>query len=225
MPLIYSLISREVQVLAEFTAPGLSGNFSAVSRVLIKKAIQSGDSRASYVYDHYVFHYIVADRFIYLTLSDQEFPRSVAFAYLAEIQSRFQFTYGERAKTAIAFAFNADFSKVLQLQMEKFNDQANGKGGNDKIAQINKQIGEVKDNMLRNIDQVLERGERIELLVDKTEVLEQHAFKFQRGAKTLKRQMCIKNAKWTIIAIVVFTLVLYIILAIACGGADLPKCK
>lgn len=226
MPLIYSLISREVQILAEHTTAGVSGNFSTVSRALIKRVKVGEDSKCSYMYDKYVFHYVVHSGFIYLCMSDQEFPRAAAFNYLGEIQQRFQFTYGERAKTAIAFAFNADFSRVMQSLMDKYNnDQTSGATGNGKIQQINKQISEVKDQMLNNIDTVLERGERIELLVDKTEVLEQHAFKFQRGAKSLKRHMCLKNLKWTIAAIVILTLVIYIILAIACGGGDLPKCK
>lgn len=36
MPLIYSLVSRSIHVLAEYTASGLTGNFSTVSRVLLK---------------------------------------------------------------------------------------------------------------------------------------------------------------------------------------------
>lgn len=35
--------------------------------------------------------------------------------------------------------------------------------------------------MVENIDRVLERGERIELLVDKTERLNQQAFKFEKS--------------------------------------------
>jgi len=38
MPLIYSLVSRSIHVLAEYTASGLTGNFSTVSRVLLKVA-------------------------------------------------------------------------------------------------------------------------------------------------------------------------------------------
>lgn len=71
---------------------------------------------------------------------------------------------------------------------------------------------------------VFQRGEKIELLVDKTDQLEAHAFKFHRGARTLKRQMCLKNAKWIIAIVIVLAIVIYVILAIACGGANLPKC-
>jgi len=112
-----------------------------------------------------VFHYMVEDSLTYLCMSDTDFDRPLAFQFLADIKDRFQATYGERAKTAIAFAFNADFARVLQAQMEKYNSERD-----PKIAKIRQQLGEVKDVMLDSIDRVLLRGEKIELLVDKTEV-------------------------------------------------------
>ncbi len=45
------------------------------------------------------------------------------------------------------------------------------------------QIDSVKDVMIENIDRVLERGERIELLVDKTDRLNQQAFKFEKTVR------------------------------------------
>jgi len=218
MPLIYSLVSRNIHVLAEYTASGLTGNFSTVSRVLLKK-IPDQDNKCSYIYDKYVFHYQVTDGLTYLCMSDTDFDRPLAFQFLSDIRERFVATYGERAKTAIAFAFNADFARVLQAQMEKYNSERD-----PKIAKIRQQIGDVKDVMMDNIDRVLLRGEKIELLVDKSEILEQHAFKFQRGARTLKRTMCLKNAKWIVLILIVLAILIYIILAISCGGANLPKC-
>jgi vesicle-associated membrane protein 7 len=46
---------------------------------------------------------------------------------------------------------------------------------------VQAQIDTVKDVMIENIDRVLERGERIELLVDKTDRLNQQAFKFEKS--------------------------------------------
>ena len=54
----------------------------------------------------------------------------------------------------------------------------------DTIARVQAQIDEVKDVMIENIDRVLERGERIELLVDKTDRLSQTAFKFKDSVST-----------------------------------------
>jgi hypothetical protein len=108
----------------------------------------------------YVFHYMVTNGLTYLCMSDTEFSRPLAFQFLNDIKDRFHATYGDRAKTAIAFAFNADFARVLQAQTEKYNSQ-----GDPKIAKIRQQLDDVKDVMMDNIDRVLLRGEKIELLV------------------------------------------------------------
>jgi hypothetical protein len=50
---------------------------------------------------------------------------------------------------------------------------------------VQAQIDEVKDVMLENIDRVLERGEKIELLVDKTARLNEHAVKFEKSVRSL----------------------------------------
>jgi vesicle-associated membrane protein 7 len=211
MPLIYALVSRGVNVLCEYTKPGHSGNFSSITRILLRK-LPSGDAQCSYLYDQYVFHYVVQEGVTYLAMADKEYLRVHAYAYLAEVQEQFLRTYGDRWKTAIAFSFQADFQRTLNTLMDKFNDKKD-----EKIAKIQQNINQVKDVMIQNIDKVLERGERIELLVEKTEILDQHAFKFKRGATQLKRKMWWRNVKWWIILLLVLALVIYIILAIACG--------
>ena len=224
MPIIYSLVSRNTQVLAEFTSIGLTGNFSTVTRVLLKKINPNdGDTKLSYICGEYIFHYIVYDGLTYLCMTDMDFTRLLAFKYLEDIKTRFLHTYGHRAKTAIAFAFNAEFQRVLSSLMDKYNLENDNDPSKQKIKQVTDQINQVKDVMIKNIDRVLERDERIELLVDRTEELDQHAFKFKSGSSRLKRTLWWKNIKMIIIMVAVFLLVLYIILAMACG-ADLSSC-
>lgn len=71
--------------------------------------------------------------------------------------------------------------------------------------------------MLENIDRVLERGERIELLVDKTARLNEQSVKFEKSSRTLKRSMHWR--KWRNIGIVVGILlaIVFIICMVACG--------
>jgi len=218
MPIIYALVTRQTHVLAEYTSSGLTGNFSTVTRVLLKK-IPREDDKLSYIYDKYVFHYVVADGLTYLCMASSDFARVVAFQFLDEIKNRFLATYGDRGKTAIAFAFNADFQRVLQAQMDRFNQVRD-----DRIVKVQNEIEAVKNVMIKNIDKVLERGEKIELLVDKTEVLDQHAFKFKKQARILKNTMWWKNAKLMVIVAIVVILIIYFILVGACGGFNLPKC-
>jgi vesicle-associated membrane protein 7 len=49
--------------------------------------------------------------------------------------------------------------------------------------------------MVQNVEQILSRGERIELLVDKTDAMAGQANTFRRGARATRRQMWWKNTR------------------------------
>ena len=51
------------------------------------------------------------------------------------------------------------------------------------------QIDEVKGVMINNVEKVLERGEQIETLVEKTEEMESRSYQFRSGSKTLKNKL------------------------------------
>ena len=66
-------------------------------------------------------------------------------------------------------------------------DYYNSAGSNvDNLSAVKNQIEDVKGHMVENIEKVLERGEKIELLVDKTDRLNQQAFKFESSSRKLK---------------------------------------
>lgn len=64
---------------------------------------------------------------------------------------------------------------------------------NDSISRIQGKIEEVKGVMMENIDKVLDRGEKLDILVERTDELAEHSLTFKRGAKTLKRAVCVRN--------------------------------
>jgi vesicle-associated membrane protein 7 len=83
-----------------------------------------------------------------------------------------------------------------------------------KIANINGKLEEVKGIMVDNIDKVLERGAKIETLVDKTGKLQTEAWNFRGKAKELAKSMFWQNMKhyWYIVLIVVLILGLFVVL-------------
>ncbi len=44
--------------------------------------------------------------------------RRVAFSFLEDIKKRFSMQFGDRGRTALAYAMNEEFSRVLAKQME-----------------------------------------------------------------------------------------------------------
>uniref|UniRef100_A0A7S2UV86 V-SNARE coiled-coil homology domain-containing protein n=1 Tax=Fibrocapsa japonica TaxID=94617 RepID=A0A7S2UV86_9STRA len=216
MAILYALISRGKVVLAEYT--WTSGNFPTITRVLLAK-IPSSDAKMSYVYDQYVFHYVVEDGITYLCMAEESDRRRLPFTFLDEIKNRFLAQYGQRIHTAIAFAMNEDFGRVIQKQMDLFNQP-----DADQFASLHKQLDDVRNVMVQNIEMVLERGEKLELLVDKTDQLQNQAFVFARSAKKLKYAMFWKKVKIYSLIASVTILILLILFAVACNPNG-SKCK
>ena len=65
--------------------------------------------------------------------------------------------------------------------------------------------------------QVLDRGERIELLVDKTDHLQNESFAFKREARRLKSRLWWKNTRLLIFLAVLVLIIAYIIVCFACS--------
>ena len=63
------------------------------------------------------------------------------------------------------------------------------------FSDVRGKLDDVKDVMVKNIEMVLERGEKLELLVDKTDRLNATAFTFERSSRRLKEQMFWKKVK------------------------------
>mmetsp|Transcript_5237 Transcript_5237/g.7380 ORF Transcript_5237/g.7380 Transcript_5237/m.7380 type:complete len:228 (+) Transcript_5237:112-795(+) len=218
--ILYSLIARGKTVLAEYTFRG--GNFPTITRLLLGKLAAGGTpGKMSYIYDQYIFHYICDDHILYLCMCDdpESGKRRIPFSFLEDIRQRFLATYGDAGQTAIAFAMNETFSPVLQTQMDLYNSP-----NADQFTQVQRKLDDVKNVMVQNIEQVLERGEKLELLVDKTDRLNATAFTFEKNSRKLKDAMFWKKVKVYLLAFAVLAFIVFIITWVACG-ADFGKCK
>ena len=178
----------------------------------------------TYVYDDYVFHYIVENGICYLCMSDEKNKHRIPFGFLEDMKTNFISKFGlETAQSAIAFAMNEEFKGVIAERMEYYNSDGAEKGL-DHIGQVKNQIDQVKDVMVQNIESVLERGEKIELLVDKTDRLNQQAFRFESSSRSLRRAMWWKKMKCYAIIGVIALLVVYAASVSLCGF-DFGHCK
>ncbi|KAH3761765.1 vesicle-associated membrane protein [Pelomyxa schiedti] len=210
MPIIYGVVARGNSVLAEFTPN--TGNFAGVSRRILEKIPQT-DCKMTYTYDNYNFHYEVDDSLTYLCMCEKDFSVRKAFGFLDDIKNRFKATYGDRGKVVPAGSMNSEFSRVLAKQMDYFSNDP----GADKISKVRADVAEVQKVMTENIERVLDRGERIELLVDKTEHLQTTALGFKKSSTQLKNKMWWLNAKLIAIGVAILLVLILIIILGICG--------
>lgn len=217
MTIIYALISRQQTVLAENTSTtATGGNFATVTRVLLEKIPQQ-DEKMTLVHDDYVFHYVVENGICYMCMSDEKNKHRIPFAFLEDVKGRFLAQFGsESAQQAIAFAMNEDFKGIIADRMEYFNsDEADR--AIDNIGNVKSQIDEVKDVMVQNIERVLERGEKIELLVDRSNELTQQAFRFESNSRSLRRHMYWRQIRCRVMIGVVVLVTIYFSSISICG--------
>ncbi|KAF5937614.1 hypothetical protein HYC85_025120 [Camellia sinensis] len=117
----------------------------------------------------------------------------VPFSYLKDIHMRFMKNYGRVASYAPAYSMNDEFSRVLHQQMEFFSSNPSA----DTLNRVRGEVNEasVRTIMVDNIEKILERGDRIELLVDKTATMQDSAFHFKKQSRRLSRALWMKNVK------------------------------
>ncbi|CAK8697004.1 unnamed protein product [Clavelina lepadiformis] len=218
MAILYTVIARGTTVLARYAS--CAGNFQQVAEQILEK-ISSGDAKLTYSHGNFLFHYVCEDRIVYMTITEDDFERSKAFRYLSDIKKRFQISYGKHAHTALPYSMDTEFSSVLMVQMRKYSKSEEEYG---KIDQVQGQLDELKDIMVKNIDSIATRGESLNLLVDKTEGLSESAVTFKKRSTNLARALWWKNCRWKIFLCIGGVVILYFLISAGCGGLNWPKC-
>ncbi|XP_015058281.1 vesicle-associated membrane protein 727 [Solanum pennellii] len=232
--LIYSFVARGTVVLAEHTP--YSGNFSTIAVQCLQK-LPSNSSKYTYSCDSHTFNFLLDSGFVFLVVADEPTGRSVPFVFLERVKDDFKKRYGSSIKNdgdphpladddeedddlfgdrfSIAYNLDREFGPKLKEHMEYCMNHPDEMS---KLSKLKAQITEVKGIMMDNIEKVLDRGEKIELLVDKTENLQFQADSFQRQGRQLRRKMWFQNLQMKLMvggAIVIFIIIVWLF---ACGG-------
>ena len=120
------------------------------------------------------------DQFVYLHAAEGliQFNSQYAYCLVHYIKSNTLFTLSRRLYKIINYkhilflcVFWLDFLLVFHV-IKSFFQRRFSRKGNDALQNLQSQIHDVRDVMTQNIEKVLERGERLDDLMDKTEELE-----------------------------------------------------
>lgn len=124
-----------------------------------------------------------------MVIADASLGRRVPFGFLLEIQKRFLEKFpADVTDFAEMQSYGAgSFNSEMKALMIEYGTTQSGK--QDAIQNVKGEIDNVRGIMSQNIETLLERGERIDLLVDKTDRLGGSAHEFRIRSRTLRRQM------------------------------------
>jgi len=218
MSLIHALVARGTTILAEHQSG--KRDFSQATQTILSK-IPPNNSKLTYVWENYLFHYVSEGGFTFLVMADDSAGRRMPFTFLGELQREFAAQPSSSGSIADspAYSLQGSFSPVISRLMHTYNTSP----PTDELTNAQNQLAQVKDIMVQNVEQILSRGERIELLVDKTGNMANQATAFRRGARTVRRQMWWKNTRILALSVVVAIVLVWIIVAQFCG-AGLNQC-
>ncbi|PKU80745.1 vesicle-associated membrane protein 727 [Dendrobium catenatum] len=230
-PLIYSFVAKGTVVLAEHTS--FSGNFSTIAIQCLQK-LPPNNNKFTYSCDGHTFSFLVDRGFVFLVVADEAVGRSMPFVFLERIRDDFMRRYESSINAdgshplideedddlfedrfSIAYNLDREFGPKLKEHMQYCISNP------EEISRLSKlkaQITEVKGIMMDNIEKVLDRGEKIELLVDKTESLQFQADSFQRQGRQLRRKMWLQNLRFKLMVAGGLIFFLLVVWLLACRG-------
>jgi synaptobrevin family protein YKT6 len=146
-----------------------------------RQTIQQGDQTD----DPYCIHvYVRGDGLTATVVTDKEYPERVAFSFLNKILTDFEKQSGEGWKQV------EDDAKTCPPFLPSILNEFQNPKKADKLLQIEDTLLEIKEIMHKNISEVMERGETIESLVEKSKDLSAASKDFYRIAK--KQNQCCK---------------------------------
>ncbi|TRY51099.1 Synaptobrevin-like protein [Cryptosporidium tyzzeri] len=218
MSIIYSLVAKDNVVLAEYTEN--TGNFPSIARFLLKK-INKSLNKQSYTYDIYCFHFLIYEPgVIYMAMTDRTFGLTIPYEYLIDIRSK-TLPFVEMLTNPITLILNGVVAPIIKERMIYWNCPEN-----TEYDMLANQISTIQNVLIENIDILLERGEKLDLLVSQAKNLTMESNTFRRQSYRLQQ-----SAEWFPIKRIImlflagtFILSIYIILAFNCGGLFLNNC-
>jgi len=215
--LVYGFVARDPSsVLAEYSA--IQGNFRSIAVECLQN-VRQPDEKFTITCDGYTFNYLVASGYTFLGVADEAYGRQIPFAFLERMRDAFLEKFAEKGRTAAPQSLDKTFGPVIKREMDYCMQHPEEIS---KTASIHRKVDEVKGIMVQNVESVLNRGERLDVLVDRTEDLRDQAQKFQRQGQTLRKKMWWNNMKVKILIISGVILAALIIFLIACfaGGKN-----
>ncbi|KAJ2898908.1 uncharacterized protein MKZ38_003592 [Zalerion maritima] len=200
-----------------------SSRITNLAPLVLPKIDHSTPQKLTYTHGNNHIHYVSesasaysesassAGGLTFLVITDSSLSRRVAFGFLLEARKRFFSDFPPET---------SDFADLPNYGCASFNGDlrrlmVDCGTREDTISNVQKEMDDVRGIMTQNIEGLLERGERIDLLVDKTDRLGGSAREFRVRSRGLKRQMWWKNIKiMSLLVVVVVLIVLSIVIAV-----------
>ncbi|GMI18580.1 hypothetical protein TrLO_g8961 [Triparma laevis f. longispina] len=152
-------------------------------------------------------------------------PLRVVYGFLEALQHTFSAKFDAKtiASTTTAYSLRSAFQFELESAMHTYNTNPPSQQSESTRALLEK-IDKAKDAVSVNISELLERGEKVELLLDKSEALEVEARVFKKTATEAERRLYNQKMVWAA-SIATAVLLVVLLLTVSACGIDFSYCR
>lgn len=178
MVIVFGLITQAYAVRGYY---GTTGNENQMTRVImdkiVPKLITAEIRRVTLRMEHDIDLHCkrTATDLIFICAATNQYPVRICWEMLESLEQE----YGD-----IAGQSGPSVNRIIRDKIRYYNDPTN-----DRVMMLRQQTQEVRDTMIVNIESVLERGEQLTELVEKTEVTQEEAREFAKKSRKLKWKM------------------------------------
>ena len=175
LPLTASIQESENQLGRDFVT------YQNQAKKIIKALSDRSPKKCSIESEQYYFHYIIEFGACFLTLCDKSFDKKLAFSFLQNLSEEFFNEYGDKinSKNHRPYPF-IEFDSYIQKTKKKFQDRRSSK-----VNLLNTELNDIQRIMLENVQDILNRGEKLSDVDLKVQDLRNQSKVFEKNASEL----------------------------------------
>jgi len=180
-------------------------DYQQQAKLLFRRLTTQSPPRCSLESGVYIFHYLIENDVVYLTLCEKSFSKRLAFTYLEDLAQEFMAQYANRIHTVTRPYFFIEFDTYIQKARKNVLDSRSSRSKN--LSALNRELHDVQQIMVQNIDDVINRGAVLSEIDYKAQNLSLLSQKYKKDATYLNMQSM--YAKAAAGCVVVFVFILY----------------
>ena len=205
MEIIYILIARSSKiVLCDYT--DYSGNFQQIALLLLPKLKKN--TKCEILYDEYKF-FSDDEKDITFLCMGKNIETELAFNFISDMKKKFFLTFDYETEIKKAFSYELkEFTE--EIKKLYFSYKSNPVS---KIKMLENSVSKMNDILLENVQQLLERDAKLDLIAQKSERLMGDSNNFMKNIQEIKRRQKLKKYKYYIIIGGIFFLCILLLYA------------
>lgn len=179
-------------------------DYKAKTKSILKSLSSHSESMIDIEAGYFTFHIFLAGGVAYVGLADKNYPKKLAYSLLSDLQKEFNAQYGAVVGSTVRpYAF-IKFDSVIQKAKKSYQDVR----AKQNLDRLHEELVDVTKIMTESINDVLERGGKLEKMSLLSSNLSQESRRYLQNTRHLNWMMLWRT--YGPISIIVLGLILFI---------------